>query len=507
MSDISGSESISTPESETSGTHGPPSDSDGATVRTEPYDDLATTSHTLHTPDGDLAYTATTGRIVLREEITKNEKYGGRKPRAEISLTYYTLDDADVTQRPVTFAFNGGPGSSSVWLHLGLLGPRRVDSGDVGALTPPPYGLVDNPETLLRVSDLVFIDPVSTGWSRATEGEKAGPYHGFTGDLESVGEVIRLWTSRHDRWMSPKFLIGESYGGTRGASLAEYLQRRFGMFLNGVMLIAPALNLETLYHADGSDLPNPLFLPLYAATAHYHGLHPDRSAEDVVADARSYADEYRAVLARGQALEDDARAAAVARLSAISGLSEDFLDRANLRPEHTRAYAELLRSRRLVTGRLDTRFTGPADHYVHEQMPNDPFLTAFLGPFSAALHHYLRGELGYANDAVYEIMTGAVHPWSYKEFEGRAVDVAGKLSEAMITNPHLQVHVAMGRYDGGVPVEAIEYSLDQMTIPRAARERIETRTYPAGHMMYVHPESRLAQSADLAAFVTRASHR
>ncbi|MBE1877980.1 S10 family peptidase [Myceligenerans pegani] len=507
MSDTPSPESTSHSAPETKGADGPPSSSDASPRRAEPRDDLVTTHHTLHTPDGDLTYTATTGRIVLREEVTKDDRYDGRKPKAEMSLTYYTLDGADVTRRPVTFAFNGGPGSSSVWLHLGLLGPRRVDAGDVGNLTPPPYGLLDNHETLLRVSDLVFIDPVSTGYSRAAEGEQAKPYHGFTGDLESVGEVIRLWTSRHDRWMSPKFLIGESYGGTRGASLAEYLQRRFGMFLNGVMLIAPALNLETLYHADGSDLPNPLFLPVYAATAHYHGLHPGRSLDEVVAEARAYADEYRAVLARGQALDEDARAAAVARIAAITGLSEDYVDRANLRPEHLRAYAELLRSRRLVTGRLDTRFTGPADHYVHETMPNDPFLTAFLGPYAAALHHYLRGELEYTHDAVYEVMTGAVHPWSYKEFEGRAVDVAGKLAEAMIVNPHLRVHVAMGRYDGGVPVEAIEYSLDQMPVPRDARERIETRTYPAGHMMYVHPEARIRQSADLAAFVERASNR
>ncbi|HEV6954620.1 MAG TPA: peptidase S10 [Promicromonospora sp.] len=477
------------------------------TARAEPADDLVTTHHTLHTPDGDLTYTATTGRVVLRQEVVKDERYDGRRPKAEMSLTYYTLDGADVTTRPVTFAFNGGPGSSSVWLHLGVLGPRRVDSGDVGALTAPPYGLVDNHETLLRDSDLVFIDPVSTGWSRATEGEQAAPFHGFTGDIESVGEVIRLWTSRNDRWMSPKFLIGESYGGTRGAALAEYLQNRFGMFLNGVMLIAPAFNLEALFDAERSNLPHPLFLPLYAATAHYHGLHGDRPLEEVVAEARDWAETYASVLARGARVPDDERAAAVARIAALTGLGEDWVDRANLRLEHTRVYAELLRSRRLVTGRLDTRFTGPADHYLHEQMPYDPFITAISGPYTAALHHYLRGELGYEHDAVYEVLSRHVHPWSYKEFEGKAVDVADRLAAAMIINPHLQVHVAMGRYDGGVPVEAVEYSLDQMEIPAAYRERIETRVYPAGHMMYIHPESRVAQAADLAAFVRRASNR
>ena len=473
----------------------------------EPTDDLVTTAHTLRTPQGELSYTATTGRIVLRQEVLTEDKYDGRKPKAEVSITYYTLDGTDVTHRPVTFAFNGGPGSSSVWLHLGLLGPRRVDSGDVGALTPPPYGLVDNLETLLHVSDLVFIDPVSTGFSRATEGEQAKPFHGFTGDLESVGEIIRLWTSRNDRWMSPKFLIGESYGGTRGAALAEYLQQRFGMFFNGVMLVAPALNLEALFDGERSNLPHPLFLPLYAATAHYHGLLGDRGLDEVVAEARDWAETYASVLARGARVPDDERAAAVTKIASLTGLTEDYVDRADLRLEHTRVYAELLRSRRLVTGRLDTRFTGPADHYIHEQMPYDPFMSAIAGPYTAALHHYLRGELEYEHDAIYEVLSRHVHPWSYREFEGQAVDVAGKLATAMILNPHLRVHVAMGRYDGGVPVEAIEYSLDQMAIPASYRERIETRVYPAGHMMYVHPESRVAQAADLADFVRRASHR
>ena len=473
----------------------------------EPTDDLVVTHHTLHTAQGDVTYTATTGRIVLRQEAVKDEKYDGRKAKAEVSITYYTLDGADVTRRPVTFSFNGGPGAASVFLHLGLLGPRLVDSGDVGNLTPPPYGLVDNPETLLRESDLVFIDPVSTGFSRAAEGERAKPFHGFSGDIESVGEVIRLWTSRNDRWMSPKFLIGESYGGTRGAALSQYLQARFGMYLNGVMLIAPALNMETLYDSELSTLPDPLFLPVYAATAHYHGLHGDRSLDDVVDEARAYADTYRAALARGNRLTGEERAEVVTSVARLSGLSEDYVDRANLRLEHTRVYAELLRDRRLVTGRLDTRFTGPADNYIREQMPYDPFLAATTGAYSAALQHYVRGELEYEHDAVYETLSAAVHPWSYKEFEGKAVDVADRLSEAMITNPHLEVYVALGRYDGGCPVEATEYSLDQMPVPSSFRDRIETRVYPAGHMMYVHPESRVAQSADLAAFVRRASHR
>ncbi|WP_100445299.1 S10 family peptidase [Glycomyces xiaoerkulensis] len=469
----------------------------------EPADDLKTTRHRL----GDLAYTATTGRIVLREEVVEDEKYTGRKPKAEVSITYYTLDDADVTSRPVTFAFNGGPGSSSIWLHLGLLGPRRVDSGDVGERTPPPYGLLDNDQTLLRHTDLVFIDPVSTGYSRAVEGEKAKDYHGFTGDIESVGEIIRLWTTRHNRWLSPKFLIGESYGGTRGAGLAEHLMTRYGLFLNGAMFLAPAFNLETLYLSNRSDLPNPLFLPTYAATSHYHGLQEGRDLEELVAEARDYTDRYRAILAKGHNLDPAERADAVAKLASLSGVGEQYVDNANLRLEHTRYYAELQRHRKLVTGRLDTRFTGPADHHLHERMPYDPFLSATAGPYTAALQHYLRAELEYENEAVYETLSRAVHPWSFKEFEGEAVDVTDKLASAMRLNPHMKVHVAMGRYDGGVPVEAIEYTLDHLEVPSEARERIETKTYPAGHMMYVHEPSRVQQSADLADFIQRASNR
>ncbi|MCH7229294.1 peptidase S10 [Glycomyces sp. L485] len=469
----------------------------------EPSDDLKTTHHTL----GDLSYTATTGRIVLREEVTEEEKYNGRKPKAEVSVTYYVLDGADVTSRPVTFAFNGGPGSSSVWLHMGLLGPRRVDSGDAGNPTPPPYGLLDNEETLLRHSDLVFIDPVSTGYSRAVEGEKAKDYHGFTGDIESVAEIIRLWTTRHNRWLSPKFIIGESYGGTRGAGLADYLQNRYGMFLNGVMFIAPAFNLEALYLAKRSDVPDPLFLPTYAATSHYHGLQEGRELDELVAEARDYTDEYRSVLAKGQNLAPEERAAAVAKIASLAGVSEEYVDRANLRLEHTRYYAELLRHKKLVTGRLDTRFTGPADHHIHEQMPYDPFMPAIGGPYTAALQYYLHAELEYENDAVYETISRVIENWSFKEFEGKAVDVIDKLGNAMRVNQALQVHVAMGRYDGGVPIEAIEYTLDHLEIPLEARERIETKSYPAGHMMYVHEPSRVQQSADLADFVGRASNR
>jgi carboxypeptidase C (cathepsin A) len=464
-----------------------------------PADNLVTTSHTL--PSGQ-AYTAVTGTMVLREEMYTDGKFDGLRPKAEMFVTAYTLDGADPASRPVTFAFNGGPGSSSVWLHLGVLGPRRVVMGDAGALLPPPYGLADNEESLLAISDLVFIDPVSTGYSRAAEGEKAEPYHGFTGDLESVGEIIRLWTTRNGRWMSPKFLAGESYGTVRAAGLAEHLQSRYGMYLNGVMLISSVLDFITGEFNEGNDLAYALYLPTYAAIAHFHGLHGDRPLADVLREAEEFAErDYPWALSRGNRLTADERAATVARLAALTGLSEDYVDRVDLRIEHIRFFTELLRSRRLVVGRLDGRFTGWDPDSGREHFTADPSMNAIMGPYSAALNHYLRAELNYVNDLPYEVLTSRVRPWSFKEFEGQHVQVVDKLAAAMRANPHLRVHVGCGYHDGATPYYAAEHALAHLPVPAELARNVEFRYYEAGHMMYVHEPTRLRQSADLAAFV------
>ncbi|KAA2263273.1 peptidase S10 [Solihabitans fulvus] len=474
----------------------------------EPTDDLVSTAHSITVRRRKLNYTTTTGRIVLRREVLTDGAFDGHLPKAEVFLTAYTLDGADPAERPVTFAFNGGPGSSSVWLHLGLFGPRRVLSGDAGDRATPPYGLADNAETLLAHSDLVFIDPVSTGYSRPVKGEKAGDFHGFKADLESVGEVIRLWTSRNGRWMSPKFLAGESYGTLRAAGLAEHLQTRYGMYLNGLMLISSVLDMGTIRFTEGNDLPYALFLPTYAAIAHYHGLHGDRPLAEVVAEAEEFAGrDYPWALNRGHRLAADERADIVARLAALVGLSEDYVDRVNLRVEHVRFFTELLRHRRQVVGRLDGRFLGWDDDSGREHFTEDPSYAAILGPYTAALNHYLHSELGYANDLPYEILTGNVHPWSYKEFEGAHVSVAEKLSAAMRANPHLKVHVALGYHDGATAYYAAEHVLAHLSIPEELRGNIESAYYEAGHMMYVHEPSRLQQSKDLAAFVKAASAR
>ncbi|MBR7741813.1 peptidase S10 [Phycicoccus sp. BSK3Z-2] len=489
----------------------PTPDADREPTRTTtpapPEDHLVTTEHTLRLGRRRLAYTATTGRVVLREEVFEDGTFTGHEPKAEMFLTAYVAEPSGDTPRPVTFAFNGGPGSSSVWLHLGLLGPRRVVSGDAGSLQAPPYGLTDNLETLLAVSDLVFVDPVATGYSRAVSGGKAAPYLGFTGDIESVGEVIRLWTTRNDRWLSPKFVAGESYGTIRAAALAEHLQTRRGMYLNGVMLISSVLDLGSIGLHEPEDRGHVGFLPTYAAIAHHHGKHGDRPLEDVLAEAEEYAERtYPWVLSRGDRLTAADRAEAVATLARLTGLSEEYVDLSDLRVEHLHFFAELLRTERRVVGRLDGRFTGPAASGVAETIAADPSMDAITGPYSAGWNHYVRTELGYESDLPYEQLSmTANQEWSFKEFEGRSVDVSGRLARAMRANPDLKVHVAYGWHDGATPYYAAQETLAHLGLPPELTANIEHAYYPAGHMMYVHEESRVRQSADLADFVTRAS--
>ncbi|WP_433871371.1 S10 family peptidase [Saccharopolyspora sp. CA-218241] len=468
----------------------------------EPVDDFVSTHHTIAARGGELSYTATTGRVVLREEVYTDGKFEGHKPTAEVFLTSYVAD-AEPGSRPVTFAFNGGPGSASVWLHLGVLGPRRVVSGDAGDLAAPPYGVVDNAETLLEHSDLVFIDPVSTGYSRAVEGGTPGEFHGFQGDVESVAEVIRLWTTRNGRWLSPKYLAGESYGTLRAAALAEHLQGRYGLYLNGLLLISSVLDLGTVFFSEGNDVPYAMYLPTYAAIAHHHGKHGDRPLREVLDEAEEFAsDDYPRALARGARLSAEERAEVVRRTAALTGLSEDYVDRADLRIEHLRYFTELLRDQRRTVGRMDGRFLGWEPDAVGEKFTDDPSISGIRGAYSSAINHYLREELDYASDLPYELLTSRVHPWSYKEFEGTRVSAVGRLSAAMRTNPHLRIHVGCGYTDGATPYFAAEHVLSQLRIPEQLRDNIDVRYYDAGHMMYVHEPSRLAQSADLAEFIT-----
>jgi carboxypeptidase C (cathepsin A) len=490
-------------------------------------DDFVVRSHTL--PSG-LHYTTTTGRMVLRTEETKDGKANGFRPKAEIFLVAYTADQQPSTpapdpagggsagngpadsgsavpnpanRRPVVFAFNGGPGSSSVWLHMGLLGPRMVDSGDVGSLTPPPFGLTDNPETLLQHADLVMIDPVNTGFSRVVDGTESGEFHGFEADRDLVAEVIRLWTTRNNRWLSPKYLVGESYGTLRAVAVAGRLFDAYGMAVNGLGLISTVLNMATLNFAPGRDTPYALHLPTYAAIAHFHGRHGDRELADVVREAEEYAGrEFGYALTQGARLGTDEFDAVVGRLAAITTLDPGFIRRTNLRWDYAQFSAELLREQNLVVGRIDGRFTAPPADQQESTNWDDPSLRAINGPYSAAVNHYVRAELGYENDLPYEILTGRVQPWSYKSFEGVPVDVTGTLERLLAHNPSLRIHVDYGYHDGATPHFAAEYVWAHMRLDDGARARFSHHYHEAGHMMYLKPQCRLDQLAALSGFVT-----
>jgi carboxypeptidase C (cathepsin A) len=478
---------------------------------TSPSDDLVTRHHQQSIDGRTLRYASHTGRVVLHREGTgTGERAGqweGTTPAAEMFVVAYTKDGVrDPATRPLTFSFNGGPGSSSVWLHLGLLGPKRVPLDADPAPTAPPYRLVDNPHGLLEHTDLVFIDPVSTGYSRAVKGGKPAEFHGLEPDVRSVGDLIRLWVSRHGRWGSPIYLIGESYGTTRAAALAAYLQSRHAMYLSGVMLVSSILDFSTARFEPGNDLPHLLFLPTYAAVAHYHGRLPtDLQAlplRDVLDEVEAWAlDVYARFLALGDRADDDLVDAVAQRLSRYTGLDAIWLRGAHLRVEIMRFCKALLREQGRSVGRLDARYTARDRDAVGATPDADPSYAAILGPYGAALNDYVRRELGYESDLPYEVLTGLYATWRFEGFENRFVNVGEQLRAAMHANPALRVHVASGYYDLATPYWATEHTLAHMALDPALRGNVRHTVYEAGHMMYVHEPSLRAVSGDLAAFV------
>jgi carboxypeptidase C (cathepsin A) len=475
-----------------------------------PKDVLVETRHSINIDGETISYTVTCGTIVLKEEAErKGEKEGeseGEKPRASIFFVAYVRDDVeDKRKRPLTFSFNGGPGSSSVWLHLGLLGPRRVLLDDEGFAYPPPYRLVDNAYSLLDHTDLVFIDPVSTGYSRVVPGEKPKQFHGFKKDIESVGDFIRLYTTRYQRWTSPKFLIGESYGTTRAAGLSGYLQERHGMYMNGIMLISSILNFQTADFHTGNDLPYILFLPSYTAAAWYHHRLSDDLQKDLqatLAEVEAFAmGDYANALMQGDDLKDEERLLVSRRLARYTGLAEDYIDGTDLRIEIFRYTKELLRHTKRTVGRLDSRFKGIDRDSVGERFEFDPSMNNITGPYTASLNDYVRGELKYESDLPYEILTERVNPWSYAEFENEYVNVAERLRKAITSNPYLKVYVANGYYDLATPYLATRYTFKHLGLDKSLLNNIRMGYFDAGHMMYIHIPSLVKLRADLVDFI------
>ena len=472
----------------------------------EPEDNIVQTQHSVVIDGKEVNYTVTTGTMILKEEEEEDDKSKGEKAKASIFFVAYTRDDTEEgNQRPITFSFNGGPGSSSVWLHLGVLGPRRIELDDEGNAPPPPYRLIDNDCSLLDATDLIFIDPVSTGFSRAVPGEKPKDFHGFKKDIESVGDFIRLYTTRYQRWGSPKYLIGESYGTTRAAGLAGYLQDRHGFFLNGIMFISTVLDFKTLRFNIGNDLPYILFLPTYTATAWYHGRLDDNLQKDLkeaLDQAETFAlGDYASALLMGSSLGTDERQHIISELTRLTGVSEEYVEQSNLRLSIFRYVKELLRDKRLTVGRLDSRFTGVDRDAAGEMFEFDPSYAAILGPFTSTLNDYIRSELNYEQDIPYEILTERVHPWSFKEHENEYVYVAETLRKAMAMNPYLKVFVANGYYDLATPYLATVYTFNHLSLEPETQKHISMSFYEAGHMMYVHKPSLTQLKEDLREFI------
>ncbi len=467
-----------------------------ATMEIEPAPSV--TKHSLRLASGKtINYTATTGYTVLKTE--------DGEPRAKIFSVAYTLDGVtDPANRTITFAFNGGPGSSSVWLHMGALGPKRIVMTDEGGATPPPYKVVDNEYSWLEYTDLVFIDPVMTGYSRPAKGVDKKEFTGYEEDLESVGEFIRLYTSRNGRWNSPKFLAGESYGTTRACGLSGHLQDRYGLYLNGLVLISHITNFQTARFQIGNDLPYPLFLPTYAATAWYHKkLSPEYSdLKKLLAEVETFAmSEYTLALMKGDRLTEDERKGIAQKLARYTGLSEDFVLRANLRPVIHNFTKELRRDEGLTVGRLDSRFTGSDYNGIGDSYEFDPsYNKAIYGPYTMAINDHLKRSLNYSNDIPYEILTGRVRPWNYDNVQNEYLNVAETLRQAMHKNPYLKVLVCNGYYDLATPYFATQYTFDHMFLDEKLKGNISMKYYEAGHMMYIHKPSLEIMSNDVKEF-------
>jgi len=475
-----------------------------------PTDQIVETHHVMMIGDSTIPYTAIAGTIVLKEESEKKgEKEGeseGEKPKASVFFIAYIREDvADRAQRPITFSFNGGPGSSSVWLHLGVLGPRRVLMDNEGFMTQPPFTSVENEHSILDQTDLVFIDPISTGYSRPVIGEKARSFHGFKKDIESVGDFIRLFITRYSRWTSPKFLIGESYGTTRAAGLSGYLQERHGLYLNGIMLVSAVLDFSTLEFDDGNDLPYILFLPTYTATAWYHHrLEPELQADlqSTLIEARKFAsEEYAIALIKDASLTKDERAVITRKLARLTGLTEEYVARTNLRINIFRYVKELLRDQRRTVGRLDSRFKGIDRDSVGENFEEDPSMSNIMGPYTAVLYDYVRNGLNYQSDLPYEILNPRVWPWSYSDHENRYVNVAETLRKAITNNPFLKVFIANGYFDLATPFFATEYTFNRIGLDPTLQGNVSMSYYEAGHMMYIHLPSLERLKIDLSEFI------
>lgn len=512
-------------------------DSDKADAKSDakPEEDppLSVTAHTITVDGKVIKYHATVGYIVLKEEEGKplipgtdaspapegKQGPGGDEPKrkddlklkAKVFFVAYTLDDADTAKRPVTFLFNGGPGSASIWLHMASVGPRRAALTEDGESLPPPYRMMDNDATWLDQTDLVFIDPVSTGFSRPTTKESAKQFHGLREDIASVGDFIRLYTTRNERWLSPKFVMGESYGTTRAAGLSDYLQNRYNLYLNGIILVSSVLNFQSIEFTPQNNDPYIAFVPSFATSAWYHKkLSPDmeaKSVSDVAQEARAFAGgEYARALAAGDRASAQDRQHVADELSRFTGIPASEFKLLNMRMTDAMFFKRLLLADGRYLGRLDARFSGvsysPGD--LQQDDDYDPTDEALAPALTAVFNDYVRRDLRFETDIPYEGLTD-VSPWNFGDAGNGFPNTGDDLRRAMTRNPYLKVWVTCSYYDLATPFYGAENVVASLNLDPSIRPNLRMSYYESGHMLYVHNPSRVKFKSDFLAFLADAT--
>jgi carboxypeptidase C (cathepsin A) len=485
-----------------------PADAKPPETPAPPKEESSVTEHTIKIGGQTIPYKATASTILL-----KNDK---DEPTASIFSTAYTRTDTkDTTQRPIAFIYNGGPGSASLWLHMGAFGPRRVVTENAAPTGAGPYQLVDNTSSLLDKTDMVFIDPVGTGFSHAVGKAQNKDFWGIDQDVKSLAQFIQLYISRNNRWNSPKFLIGESYGTFRSVALGNYLQDHEGVYINGIVLISTVLDLTTLEFNTGDDMPYIFYVPSYAASAWYYKTLKNRpdDLDAFLKEARQFASsEYAEALMKGSSLTDDEKHQIAKKYSEFTGLSEDYILKANLRVALSQFQAELQRSRGLTVGRYDARYSGPTDDLLTENAEYDPSYSAISGAFTAAINSYLREDLKFSSELAYQALpNGISEQWDWKHningphFGPTVPSVEDDMVQAFIDNPGLQVQVENGFFDMATPFLATEYTMDHLGLPANLRSRIHFEYYQSGHMIYLNEKELPTLKSNIASFIDSAT--
>ncbi|MGB6877038.1 MAG: hypothetical protein WBD87_13500 [Candidatus Acidiferrales bacterium] len=461
------------------------------------------TEHSIRVDGQTIPYKATAGTIILKD--------AAGEPTGSMFYVAYTRSDAeDMSRRPVAFFYNGGPGSSTIWLHMGAYGPKRVATVDAAPTPPAPYKLVDNEDTLLGVTDEVFIDAMGTGFSHALGKTQNKDFWGVDQDVQAFAQFITTYITENNRWNSPKFLIGESYGTFRSAALGNYLQSRDNIDLNGIVLMSSVLDLGTISFYPGEDLAYILYVPSYAATACYHKVMSCPSDLDgFLEQARQFAEtDYADALLKGSKLSDADRESVAKKLSQFTGLSADYIAKANLRVTLPQFMEELQRAKGLTTGRLDSRFSGYSADPLAEYASGDPQSAALSSAYTAAFNQYIRQDLKFGQNMTYNVSANfAGASWDWKHNVGRgfgfpgAPNVEPDLVQALISNPNLHVEVENGLYDLATPFFETEYTMDHLDLPANLRSHVQLKYYDAGHMMYVSEAAHAKLKANVSAFI------